>query len=183
MHDRSTRPRFNRTGRSIGAVMRSPIQHCAHPGEKNGIQAHVGNLAYSTTDADLQTLFAQAGAVKICGDDDKMSGRSKGFAFVEMENGTGHAKCHQHVQRQRLSGSPAYGQHRPTTRRTRRLWRRRWFQQPWRWKRPQAKTQDNKFAWTKIDMYKIYIHSICYWINKFNSILLYFLPVFNIFWL
>ena len=48
---------------------------------------YVGNLAYSTTDADLQTLFAQAGAVKSAAVImDKMSGRSKGFAFVEMEN-------------------------------------------------------------------------------------------------
>ncbi|MEN9562766.1 MAG: hypothetical protein RIR73_1010 [Chloroflexota bacterium] len=48
---------------------------------------YVGNLTYSTTDADLQTLFAQAGTVKSAAVImDKMSGRSKGFAFVEMEN-------------------------------------------------------------------------------------------------
>ncbi len=47
---------------------------------------YVGNLPYSFSEADLQTLFAQAGTVKsavIIKDRD--SGRSKGFGFVEME--------------------------------------------------------------------------------------------------
>jgi RNA recognition motif-containing protein len=48
---------------------------------------YVGNLAYTTTETDLQTLFAQAGAVKsVALIKDRDSGRSKGFAFVEMEN-------------------------------------------------------------------------------------------------
>lgn len=46
---------------------------------------YVGGLSYSTTDAGLKEAFAQAGAVEsavvIM---DKMSGRSKGFGFVEM---------------------------------------------------------------------------------------------------
>ena len=46
---------------------------------------YVGGLPYSTTDAELTDAFAQAGtvqsAVVIM---DKMSGRSKGFGFVEM---------------------------------------------------------------------------------------------------
>lgn len=48
---------------------------------------YVGNLSYNVTDTDLQTLFAQAGAVKsVALIKDKFSGQSKGFAFVEMEN-------------------------------------------------------------------------------------------------
>lgn len=51
---------------------------------------YVGNLAYSVTEADLQTLFAQAGAVKsVALIKDKFTGQSKGFAFVEMENQQG----------------------------------------------------------------------------------------------
>ncbi len=47
---------------------------------------YVGNLAYSVTEDDLRALFAQAGAVKsVALIMDKISGRSKGFAFVEME--------------------------------------------------------------------------------------------------
>lgn len=47
---------------------------------------YVGNLPYSTTDADLQSMFAQAGAVKSAAViKERDSGRSKGFGFVEME--------------------------------------------------------------------------------------------------
>jgi RNA recognition motif-containing protein len=47
---------------------------------------YVGNLSYSTTEDDLRTLFAQAGTVKsVTLIKDRDSGRSKGFAFVEME--------------------------------------------------------------------------------------------------
>jgi cold-inducible RNA-binding protein len=47
----------------------------------------VGGLPYATTDEELKNLFAQAGNVvsaQIVMD--RMSGRSKGFGFVEMEN-------------------------------------------------------------------------------------------------
>lgn len=48
---------------------------------------YVGNLPYSTTDAELRDLFAAAGAVATATVImDKMSGRSKGFGFVEFEN-------------------------------------------------------------------------------------------------
>ncbi len=47
---------------------------------------YVGNLAYSTTEEDLQSLFAQAGTVKsVALIKDRETGRSKGFGFVEME--------------------------------------------------------------------------------------------------
>ena len=48
---------------------------------------YVGNLAWSMTNEDLAALFEQFGTVtsaKIL--TDKFSGRSKGFAFVEMDN-------------------------------------------------------------------------------------------------
>jgi RNA recognition motif-containing protein len=48
---------------------------------------YVGNLSYDVGEADLQALFAEAGAVKsVTLIKDKFSGQSKGFAFVEMEN-------------------------------------------------------------------------------------------------
>lgn len=48
---------------------------------------YVGNLPYSTTNDDLKQLFAAAGAVATASVIiDKMSGRSKGFGFVEFEN-------------------------------------------------------------------------------------------------
>ena len=48
---------------------------------------YVGGLPYSTTDVELKEAFSKAGtvvsAVVIV---DKMSGRSKGFGFVEMSS-------------------------------------------------------------------------------------------------
>jgi RNA recognition motif-containing protein len=48
---------------------------------------YVGNLPYNTVDADLQSLFSQAGTVKSAQViKDRQSGRSKGFGFVEMSS-------------------------------------------------------------------------------------------------
>ena len=45
----------------------------------------VGSIAWGTTDATLKKHFEQAGAVESAAVImDKMSGRSKGFGFVEM---------------------------------------------------------------------------------------------------
>ena len=47
----------------------------------------VGSIAWGTTDATLKTHFEQAGQVESAAVIiDKMSGRSKGFGFVEMTN-------------------------------------------------------------------------------------------------
>lgn len=47
---------------------------------------YVGGLPYSTTDDELKAHFEQAGQVVSAAIImDKMSGRSKGFGFVEME--------------------------------------------------------------------------------------------------
>ncbi len=46
---------------------------------------YVGNLSYNTTEEDLRTLFSQAGTVSsVSLIKDRDTGRSKGFAFVEM---------------------------------------------------------------------------------------------------
>ena len=45
----------------------------------------VGNLPFNTTENDLQDYFAQAGAVVAVNImQDRATGRSRGFAFVEM---------------------------------------------------------------------------------------------------
>ncbi len=45
----------------------------------------VGNLSYNTTEDDLRSLFAQAGTItSVEVIKDRETGRSKGFAFVEM---------------------------------------------------------------------------------------------------
>ena len=45
----------------------------------------VGNLPYETVEQDLETLFGEAGQVEIVSVmRDRMTGRARGFAFVEM---------------------------------------------------------------------------------------------------
>ena len=46
---------------------------------------YVGNLAFQTTSQDFRQLFAQAGTVESASViEDRDTGQSKGFAFVEM---------------------------------------------------------------------------------------------------
>lgn len=55
---------------------------------------YIGGLSYSTTDETLKEAFAKAGAVssaKVI--TDRMTGRSRGFGFVEMENDDDAAKA------------------------------------------------------------------------------------------
>jgi RNA recognition motif-containing protein len=52
---------------------------------KMDIRIYVGNLAKSTTQEEITTLFAQAGTVSSVElVKDKVTGQSKGFAFVAM---------------------------------------------------------------------------------------------------
>jgi cold-inducible RNA-binding protein len=49
------------------------------------MKLYVGNLAFQTSSAELQTLFAQAGTVEsVSLIEDRETGRSRGFGFVEM---------------------------------------------------------------------------------------------------
>jgi cold-inducible RNA-binding protein len=49
------------------------------------MKLYVGNLAFQTTSEDLQQLFAQAGTVESASViEDRETGRSRGFGFVEM---------------------------------------------------------------------------------------------------
>jgi RNA recognition motif-containing protein len=48
---------------------------------------YVGNLSFTTTDADLKEAFQAFGEVSSCNIiTDKYSGQSRGFGFVEMPN-------------------------------------------------------------------------------------------------
>jgi len=51
---------------------------------------YVGNLTFNTTTADLEALFGQHGDVKKAQViNDRDTGRSRGFGFVEMESQEG----------------------------------------------------------------------------------------------
>ena len=49
------------------------------------MKLYVGNLSFATTENDLQDLFEKHGTVKeVALMMDRMTGRSRGFAFVTM---------------------------------------------------------------------------------------------------
>jgi RNA recognition motif-containing protein len=61
----------------------------SHPNRERYIymstKLYVGNLSFQTTSQDLEALFAQAGTVQSASVvEDRDTGRSRGFAFVEM---------------------------------------------------------------------------------------------------
>ena len=54
------------------------------------MKLYVGNLPYSTTEESLSTTFSEFGEVVSASViKDKLTGRSKGFAFVEMADSDG----------------------------------------------------------------------------------------------
>ena len=51
------------------------------------MKLYVGNLPFSTTNQDLNDIFGEIGAVESCNViEDRETGRSRGFGFVEMAN-------------------------------------------------------------------------------------------------
>ncbi|OGN34128.1 MAG: hypothetical protein A3I39_00355 [Candidatus Yanofskybacteria bacterium RIFCSPLOWO2_02_FULL_47_9b] len=55
---------------------------------------YIGNLSFNTTDDSLRDAFAQSGAVNSAMVmKDKMTGRSRGFGFVEMADDAGAAQA------------------------------------------------------------------------------------------
>ena len=58
------------------------------------MKLYVGNLAFQTSSDDLQALFAQAGTVESASVvEDRETGRSRGFGFVEMSSAEEGAKA------------------------------------------------------------------------------------------
>ena len=72
---------------------------------------YVGNLSYQTEAAELQQLFEQAGtveAVKVM--KDMATGRSRGFAFVEMSTDEEAAKAISELNAHPVRGSQPHRQ-------------------------------------------------------------------------
>ncbi|KKP68030.1 MAG: RNA recognition motif-containing protein [Candidatus Moranbacteria bacterium GW2011_GWE1_35_17] len=66
---------------------------------------YVGNLPYTLKDADLNQLFTQAGTVESAVViNDKATGRSKGFGFVEMSTDEEATKAIEMFDGQELEG-------------------------------------------------------------------------------
>jgi len=85
--------RASEPGPSTATVSPKPIRFAASfipKGERYismSIKLYVGNLAFQTTNQDLEQLFGQAGTVQSASVvEDRDTGRSRGFAFVEMSS-------------------------------------------------------------------------------------------------
>jgi RNA recognition motif-containing protein len=67
---------------------------------------YVGNLPFSTTDAELRTLFSQHGTVEsVSLPTDRETGRPRGFGFVEM-NQADAARAIQSLNGKDMGGRP-----------------------------------------------------------------------------
>jgi hypothetical protein len=83
------------------------IPRTARDGEtrRRTVKIYVGNLSYDTMDADLRAIFEKYGAVDSCSIlMDRETGRSRGFAFVEMSD----ASAAQNAMRE-LDGTELHG--------------------------------------------------------------------------
>ncbi len=70
-----------------------------------GCKLYVGNLPFSTTEADLEQLFGAHGAVtSVNVITDRETGRSRGFGFVEFENEGDAQKAEQTLNGSELDG-------------------------------------------------------------------------------
>jgi RNA recognition motif-containing protein len=70
-----------------------------------GKKLFVGNLAFSTTGSDLEALFASAGTVESATVvNDRESGRSRGFGFVEMSSSSEASKAIQELNGRDVGG-------------------------------------------------------------------------------
>jgi RNA recognition motif-containing protein len=66
---------------------------------------YVGNLPYTTSETDLQDLFAQAGVVEsVRVMRDMATGRARGFAFVEMATDEDAQKAISQFHEQQMEG-------------------------------------------------------------------------------
>jgi RNA recognition motif-containing protein len=94
-------PHRIRSGSVVRGSSRAP-----HEAEEVSKRIYVGNLPFSTTDEELEELFARHGAVesaKVI--TDRETGRSRGFGFVEMGNEDAD-KAIQALDGQDLGGRP-----------------------------------------------------------------------------
>jgi cold-inducible RNA-binding protein len=83
---------------------------------------YVGNLSFTATEDELQQAFSQYGAVaSVSLVKDRETGRSRGFAFVEMPNGNEAANAMKELNLREIGGRPiTVNEARPKTDRPRR---------------------------------------------------------------
>lgn len=71
------------------------------------VKLYVGNMSYDTTEEQLRTLFAEAGAVsQVDVIKDRDTGSSKGFAFITMASQADAAKAISMFNGKEMGGRP-----------------------------------------------------------------------------
>ena len=71
------------------------------------LNIYVGNLPYTTDQAELESLFSQFGSVNRASVvEDRETGRSRGFGFVEMASEEDGRKAIEELNGQEYSGRP-----------------------------------------------------------------------------
>jgi cold-inducible RNA-binding protein len=85
------------------------------------MKMYVGNLSFETTENDLQDLFEQHGAVnEVNLMMDRMTGKSRGFAFITMNDGAQANAAMSALNGRELNGRPlAVNEARPREQRPR----------------------------------------------------------------
>jgi RNA recognition motif-containing protein len=69
------------------------------------MKLYVGNLSFETSSSELQTLFAQTGTVESASViEDRETGRSRGFGFIEMSTKEEGAAAIQKFNGQQVGG-------------------------------------------------------------------------------
>jgi RNA recognition motif-containing protein len=72
-----------------------------------GKKLYVGNLSYQVSSSDLENLFAQYGSVRSAEViQDRDTGRSKGFGFVEMADDQGAQEAIRNLNEKEHDGRP-----------------------------------------------------------------------------
>jgi RNA recognition motif-containing protein len=72
-----------------------------------GRKLYVGNLSFQATEEDLRTYFSQAGAPdSVAIIKDRMTGKSRGFGFVEMGSDDEAARAIQELDGKEFQGRP-----------------------------------------------------------------------------
>jgi RNA recognition motif-containing protein len=72
-----------------------------------GIKLYVGNLSYDTTNESLEELFAEFGSVRSAQViQDRDTGRSKGFGFVEMADDNAARTAMSQLNEKEFGGRP-----------------------------------------------------------------------------
>ena len=69
------------------------------------MKLYVGNLSFDTSSSDLQTMFAQTGTVEsVSLIEDRETGRSRGFGFIEMSSASEGAAAIEKFNGQEVGG-------------------------------------------------------------------------------